>query len=100
MAEPTTEFQVFAPPEQEAGTYANFLAVWHSPFEFTLDFCATLRPTQDDDQSPVVVPCRVVSRLKIPVTVIFAMLQEMNGIMTRYEEQFGPITRIGEDRTT
>lgn len=99
MAEQTTEFQMLVPPDQEAGTYANVLAVWNSPFEFTLDFCATLRPTQEDEQSPVIVPCLVVSRIKVPVTVIFTMLQAMNGRMTLYEEQFGPIARTREDYT-
>ena len=45
----------------------------------------------------MVIPCRVVSRIKIPVTLIFDMLRTVNGIMTQYEDQFGPIKRVEED---
>jgi len=90
------EFQIIVPSEQEVGTFSNLLTAWFSAHEFTLDFCVTLPPAQQEDDPGAVVPCPVVSRLKIPVTVIFTMLQVMNGIMTRYEDRFGPITRIGE----
>ena len=95
--EPTSEVQVFVPPEQEGGTYSNYLVAWYSAFEFTLDFCATLPPRRADDEALVVIPCRVVSRIKIPVTLIFDMLRTVNGIMTQYEDQFGPIKRVEED---
>lgn len=90
------EFQVIVPSEQETGTFSNLLTAWFSAHEFTLDFCVTLPAVHEDDEPSPVVPCPVVSRLKIPVTVIFTMLQAMNGIMTQYEDRFGPITRIGE----
>ena len=69
-----SEFQVEVPPELQAGVYANFLGVWHSAYEFTLDFGTTL-PAQpgdsEDEQSPMVVPCQVTARIKIPVALIF-----------------------------
>jgi hypothetical protein len=40
-------FEVQAPPELEGGSYANFLSVWQTPFDFTLDFCSTLPARQD-----------------------------------------------------
>jgi hypothetical protein len=43
------ELTVFVPPETEGGIYANFLATWHTPYEFTLDFAATQRPEVPDD---------------------------------------------------
>ncbi len=88
-------FRVDVPPELEGGVYANFLGVWHSPYEFTLDFCATQPPQQTNEDSPVVVPCRVVSRVKIPVTLIFDVLRALNENMTRYEQTFGEIQRPG-----
>lgn len=85
-------FEVVAPPELEGGSYANFLSVWHTPFEFTLDFCSTL-PARPAEEATMVVPCRVVSRVKIPTTMIFDVLRALNENMTRYEATYGEIRR-------
>jgi Protein of unknown function (DUF3467) len=93
-----TEFQMLVAPELEGGVYANFLGVWHTGHEFTLDFASTQPPQvedPEDDQSLVRVPCRVVARVKVPVTVIFDVLRALNENMTRYETSFGEITRPG-----
>lgn len=90
------EFQFHVSPEEEGGRYANFLAVWHTPHEFTLDF-ASILPSQvaepDDEEPQVQVPCRVVARVKIPVSVVFEVLQALNENMTNYERKFGEISR-------
>jgi hypothetical protein len=90
-----TEFQIQVPNELEAGVYANFLSVWHTAYEFTLDFGVTQPPQIDaeDPDAPVRVECRVVSRVKIPVTVLFDVLRALNENMTRYEQVFGEIKR-------
>ena len=82
------------PPDKEAGSYANFLGVWHSAYEFTLDFCVMqrLEPSADDPGRSVM-PCLVTSRVKIPVTLIFDVVRALNENMTRYEETFGEIKR-------
>jgi hypothetical protein len=49
-------FEVQIPPEQEGGAYANFLSVWHTGHEFTLDFAVT-QPTRETDMGAMVVPC-------------------------------------------
>ena len=92
------EFQVVVPPGEEAGLYSNFLGVWHSPYEFTLDFCVT-QPPQPSEADPerTVMPCLVVSRVKIPVTLIFDVVRALNENMTRYEETFGEIRRPGTE---
>ncbi|HEV8251156.1 MAG TPA: DUF3467 domain-containing protein [Gaiellaceae bacterium] len=92
------EIQMVVPPDKEAGVYSNFLGVWHSAYEFTLDFCATqpARPS-DDDPGRMVMPCLVVSRIKIPVTLIFDVVRALNENMTRYEETFGEIKRPGTE---
>jgi hypothetical protein len=84
---PNVEFLVA--PENEGGVYANALSVWHPPHEFSLDFCSTL-PMRDDGRSTVM-PLRVVSRVKIPVTLIFDVLRALNDNMTRYERAYGEI---------
>jgi hypothetical protein len=44
------------------GAYANFLTVWHSPHDFTLDFAVTQPVQPTAPGAPVQVPCRVVWR--------------------------------------
>lgn len=95
---PETEFQIIVPPDLERGAYANFLSVWHTPFEFTLDFAALELPQRTDPEnaeSPVRVPCRVVARVKIPPTVLFDVLRALNENMTKYESTYGEIRRPG-----
>lgn len=82
--------------EMEDGTYANFVSVWHSPHEFTLDFAVTLTPRQTEDG--LVVPAKVVSRLKISPTLIFDLLRTINHNMTRYEAAFGDIKQLPQNQ--
>jgi uncharacterized protein DUF3467 len=88
---PQTEFEIQVPPEEEAGAYANFLMVWHTPHEFTMDFAVT-QPSQPNEGG-VKVPCRVVSRLRIPPPVMLEILQAMNENVARYQQSFGEIHR-------
>ena len=97
-----TRFAISVPPDLEAGVYANFLSIWHTAYEFTLDFGST-QPARhgdpDDPDAPIVVPSRVVARIKIPPTLIFDILQVVNDNMTRYESVFGEIRRPGEQES-
>ena len=89
-----TNFNVQLPPELEGGTYANFLGVWHTGYEFTLDFAVTQPPViPEDEAEPITVPCRVVTRVKIPPTLIFDIMRALNENMTTYENTFGEIQR-------
>lgn len=87
-------YQWRVPAEIEGGVYANLVGVWHTPYEFTLDFATTMQPEQMGDQ--VVVPARVTSRVKLPVTVIFDLIRALNENMTKYEAQHGTIVRPGD----
>jgi hypothetical protein len=61
--------RLYVPPEQEAGTYAQAAVVWHTPYDFTIDFAAMQKPhpaDAEDSDSPLVVPARVVARVRIP----------------------------------
>jgi len=97
------QFRIEVPPEELGGSYANFLSVWHTAHEFTLDFAVTQPPEPADPadaDSPIVVSCHVVSRVKIPVSVVFDVLRALNQNMTRYEGSYGVIERPtprGED---
>lgn len=89
-------FRLDVPLEETGGRYANFLAVWHTVHEFTLDFASTQPPQAEDPEdgeSPVVVPCHVVARVRIPVSVVFDVLRALNENMTRYEQTYGEIHR-------
>ncbi len=89
-------FEIQVSPDLEGGVYANFLNVWHSPFEFTFDFAVTQPPIPQDPEnpaSPVTVPCRVVARLKIPPALVFDIMRALNQNMTGYEQTFGEIRR-------
>jgi len=83
------KFEISVPDALETGVYANAAGVWHTAHEFTLDFL-TLKPAT----TPDLVPARVVSRVKIPPTVIFDLMRALNENMSQYEERFGPIPRI------
>jgi hypothetical protein len=82
-------FEIRLSEEMEPGVYANFLGVWHTGHEFTLDFAATQPPTSTDEGT--VVPCRVVARVKIPPTRVFDIIKTLNANLTGYEETSGDI---------
>lgn len=84
--EEARELEINVPDDLEAGVCANVAAVWHTPYEFTIDFSVI----QQGDQPSV----RVVSRVRIPTTVIFDLLRALNSNMTKYEEAFGEIRRF------
>lgn len=91
-------FALQVPDELTAGVYSNIVGVWHTPYEFTLDF-AVMLPTQmaaDSDGNEVpVVPARVVSRVKIPPAAVFELMQALSLNERTYEQNIGPIWRPG-----
>jgi len=93
------DFRLEIPSELENGTYANFLSVWHTAHDFTLDFAVmqqAMPPDNPEDQaSPFVIPCRIVGRLKISPTLVFEVMRALNQNMTQYEQTFGEIQRPG-----
>jgi hypothetical protein len=98
VAERRTEFALVVPPEHEGGVYANFLNVWFTANEFTLDFAAAQQSqlADPDDPDSAVVRYRVVSRVRVAVTMVFEMLRTLSQKMTEYENDFGEIRRPGE----
>lgn len=91
MPDPTLEYRVAE--DIEGGVYANSVTIWHTGHEFTFDFGSSLPPSQNED-GEVTVPFRVVARVKLPVSVIFDLLQAINNNMTTYEAVFGPISGV------
>jgi hypothetical protein len=89
-----TIYEVDIPPEHEGGIYANALFSWYTPY----DFAPRLRRQAGvagpaDPADPVVIPCRVVARVRIPTMLAFHVIRTLNDRMTNYEEIYGEIRR-------
>ena len=86
------EFDI--PEGLSAGVYANALLIWHTAHEFTLDFGVfQRRAASNDEEKP---PVRLVSRVRMPVTLILDVLRALNVAMTQYERRFGEIRQPEE----
>lgn len=84
------QVKVVLPDELKHGEYANFLVVSHSPHEFTLDFCQLL-PSGEQGK----VNADVVSRVRIPPTLVGRVLNALNTNLANYEERFGQVKALG-----
>jgi hypothetical protein len=83
----------FEPPSEVAGQYANIVRVWHTPFEFTLDFGVAGEARATEDGYVVSVP--TVARVKIPTSVIFELARAIADNVARYESNYGAIAPSG-----
>lgn len=83
-------FRITVPPEVEAGVYSNAMSVWHTKYEFTLDFLSLGQP-QKDEQGEQVRTAPVVARIKVPTQVIFQLARAIADNVDRYEKQYGSI---------
>ena len=84
----------YVPLDQEAGVYAETVAVWHTPYDFVIDFGSIqlAQPVNPEDpDSPFEVPARVVSRVRIPAGLVFDVIRTINARMTAYEAEWGEI---------
>lgn len=92
--DPGIPLRFYLPPEMEEGAYAHTVAVWHTAYDFTMDFAVTqlAQPSDpEDSESPPVVPARVVSRVRIPPTLVFDLIRTINASMESYEAEWGEI---------
>ncbi len=87
---PPATLTIRVPEAQFAGTYSNFVTIWHGQDEFTLDFLVTGLPQPGPDG--VKVDSVVVSRIKVPTSVIFKIAQAIAENVDHYEKTFGPLT--------
>lgn len=86
------------PDDLTGGVYSNVVAVWHTPYEFTLDFAVMLPAQQvaSAEGNAASTPCRVVSRVKLPPAVVFELMRALSVNERLYEERIGPIARPGK----
>lgn len=83
--------EISMPEELIPGTYADFVAVWHSRDSFTLDFAAMAGPAttrQNDAGEPVTTgKARVVARVRIPPSQVFELMRALEKQLTQWEAQ-------------
>ncbi len=96
---PDSSLALHVPDDMTGGVYSNVVAVWHTPYEFTLDFAVMLPAQQAAPGDGSVTPCRVVSRVKIPPDVVFQLMRALSLNERLYEENIGPIPRPGRRET-
>ena len=96
-AQPQMRFEIQVDDGVREGHYANFLSVWHTQHDFTLDFAVTDQPQVPEDGAELVVPCRVVSRVRIPATVADDILRALAQNVTDFEQTVGRIRRPGDE---
>ncbi len=87
------EFQIDISPEVEAGVYADFISLWHTPDAFVLDFAALKGPPQQA-QPPAgpavqVFPTRVVARVRIPPGQVFELMRGLEQQLSTWEAETG-----------
>lgn len=91
--EQNLRFEIEIPDELQAGVYANLLNVWHSPYEFTLDFAVIHGNQAREEDDEQVVPARVVSRVRIPPNIMFEVLKALNSNLSKYEANIAQLQR-------
>jgi Protein of unknown function (DUF3467) len=93
--------EVQADPAITGGVYANRLAIWHTAYEFTLDFMVPSEPAQpvvtNEGRQVVRTPHRLVTRVRVPPSTVFEILRALNENMTHYEGRFGAIKTPGQE---
>ena len=90
--QPQPQIQLNVPPEKIAGHYANVVSVWNTPYDFAIDFCIN----QPYAAGPDSMAAQVVARVRIPPTLVFALIRALNENLGQYEETYGPIRQPGE----
>ena len=83
--------------ELQGGVFADFVGVWHNAYGFTLDFAALGVPSQEEGRH--VVPAHVVSRVKIPASVIFQVARAIADNVANYETTYGKLPAADDPDT-
>jgi hypothetical protein len=97
---PPAKFQIEVPDDEVVGRYSNFLSVWSGPHDFTLDFAVTAQAKPPEAEGdPIVVPTRVVARIKIPLAFAQDVLQAIASQISVFEASAGqPVPRLQDKR--
>ena len=85
--EPQVRFEMSIAEGDVVGVYSNFLGVWHTAHEFTLDFCQSL----PGDETAM----DVVARVKVAPTMVGRILEALSENLAVYENRFGSVPHVG-----
>lgn len=89
-----SRFEIDLPPEEIPGRYADFANVWHTPTVFVMDFVTIAQPPHEGPdpatgQQQLVVPARVVSRIRIPPEQVFELAKALTQQLELWEQETG-----------
>ena len=96
MSEERKQINFTIVPEESGDsprTYANFCAISHTPFDFTLTFCEVLPLSEKDireAEADHVVRAPVRARIVLPVQVMPTLITAMQEHMRIYSESANP----------
>jgi hypothetical protein len=91
--------QVQLPDHVVAGEYADFVSVWHTKDAFVLDFAVVAQPpttAHDETGQFLVLPTRIVSRVRIPPAQVFEIMKALEQQLTAWEHETGRSSGTGE----
>jgi hypothetical protein len=99
MSEPQDKKQVnftIVPDDQpgEPRTYANFCAIAHTPFDFTLTFCEVMPLSEQDlraAESEHIVRAPVRTRVVVPVQFIPSLIAALQENMRVFSENYSNV---------
>lgn len=86
MAEAQPNFQITVPESMSGGVWANFAAVSHSPYEFTIDF-VRLDFAHGTDAA---MPGHVVARVNLSPLMVSQLLDALDQNWQKYAEHAMP----------
>ena len=89
-----SHFEIDLPPEIIPGNYADFANVWHTPTVFVMDFVTLAQPPHEETEPEsgeqhLVVPARVVSRIRIPPEQVFELAKALTQQLEMWEQETG-----------
>ena len=91
MSQP--QMRVSMPDDQVPGVYADFVSVWHTNDVFTFDFAALARPPAlvegDDGTQVATAQAQIVSRVRVPPSLVFEIMKALERQLTAWEEATG-----------
>jgi hypothetical protein len=91
---PEATFEIDTPSEIEAGAYADFASVWHTPDTFVLDFVAITHSAVRlvDEVTGIertVIPAKTTARVRLPPSQVFELARVLTTQLDRWERETG-----------
>lgn len=91
---PPVQYDIIIDPGVEPGVHADFVSLWHTSDVFVLDFAALRKQpeVQEDSETErqvLVVPTRIVSRVKVPPAQIFELMKHLERQLSAWEIETG-----------